>query len=428
MPVPLPVGRTATAVSAGYAHTCAVLDNGSLICWGQDLGQLGDDLPAADQTLPVAVALASDRHAVAVAAGGSQTCVIFDDGGLGCFGLDGFNQLGNGTAATTEAVAATAPAALVAGSTHARVADLTLTHETVPGALSVGAGAVVTVRVTNTGPDAATNLRVRTVRDLVSVTPLVVGQGTVDARIWSIGTLAPGASGTLIVTLRGIGPGNGGLESDVASLDAHDATPATATNTITITGGILATAAGCTIIGTAGPDRITGTNLDDIICSLAGNDRITSRGGDDLILAGNGNDIVSSGAGDDIINAGTGTTTQSAPGTRSATRSTAAPDATPPAPTESTNAATSNAEPPRGTQRLAEPASGSTITPTTTAREASPTGLPQGERLQSGRRATSFPQSRLESEHGARLPVEAAVTRSGLNDRELPLADSPVPV
>ena len=42
-PIDLGTGRTAVAVSAGGDHTCAILDNGDLKCWGRDNeGQLGD--------------------------------------------------------------------------------------------------------------------------------------------------------------------------------------------------------------------------------------------------------------------------------------------------------------------------------------------------------------------------------------------------
>ena len=41
-PVNLGPGRTARAIAAGEFHTCAILDNGSLLCWGFDAsGQLG---------------------------------------------------------------------------------------------------------------------------------------------------------------------------------------------------------------------------------------------------------------------------------------------------------------------------------------------------------------------------------------------------
>ena len=42
--VNLGTGRTATVVSTGVSHTCALLDNASVKCWGQNgRGQLGID-------------------------------------------------------------------------------------------------------------------------------------------------------------------------------------------------------------------------------------------------------------------------------------------------------------------------------------------------------------------------------------------------
>ena len=39
--VDLGIGRTASSISAGFSHICAVLDNGSLKCWGSNnYGQL----------------------------------------------------------------------------------------------------------------------------------------------------------------------------------------------------------------------------------------------------------------------------------------------------------------------------------------------------------------------------------------------------
>ena len=39
--VNLGTGRRAKAVSAGYAHTCALLDDDTLKCWGPNMGELG---------------------------------------------------------------------------------------------------------------------------------------------------------------------------------------------------------------------------------------------------------------------------------------------------------------------------------------------------------------------------------------------------
>lgn len=70
-----------------------------------------------------------------------------------------------------------------------------------------------------------------------------------------------------------------------------------------------ATGQRCTIVGTAGNDRLTGTARNDVICGLGGNDVITGLGGNDVIDGGAGNDTVSGGAGDDRIVGGSGNDT-----------------------------------------------------------------------------------------------------------------------
>ncbi|NDG47367.1 MAG: RCC1 repeat-containing protein, partial [Flavobacteriia bacterium] len=92
-------GRTAVAVSAGYEHTCAILDNGDLKCWGLDnYGQLGDGGSNTNTNAPpsTAINLGSGRTAVAVSAGYSHTCAILDNGDLKCWGYDGYGELGDG--------------------------------------------------------------------------------------------------------------------------------------------------------------------------------------------------------------------------------------------------------------------------------------------------------------------------------------------
>lgn len=59
-----------------------------------------------------------------------------------------------------------------------------------------------------------------------------------------------------------------------------------------------------TIVGTAGPDRLSGTNVRDVIVSLGGQDRISGRGGKDLLCGGRGSDLVMGGDGRDRLSGG----------------------------------------------------------------------------------------------------------------------------
>ena len=106
--VDLGTGRTAKSVSAGSSHTCAVLDDGNLKCWGSGTsGQLGDgnaiirgDEPGEmGDNLPV-VDLGTDRSARAVTAGAGQTlihtCAVLDNNSVKCWGSADVGQLGYG--------------------------------------------------------------------------------------------------------------------------------------------------------------------------------------------------------------------------------------------------------------------------------------------------------------------------------------------
>jgi Ca2+-binding RTX toxin-like protein len=57
----------------------------------------------------------------------------------------------------------------------------------------------------------------------------------------------------------------------------------------------------CTVVGTAGADRIKGTRGNDVICGLGGNDVIAGGGGIDIIEGANGNDRLSGGSGKDKL-------------------------------------------------------------------------------------------------------------------------------
>ena len=90
-------GANAASVSVGKDHACAVLNDGKLMCWGNnDSGQLGIGVTGGTARTPVGpVNLGSGRTAKAVSCGDGYTCAILDDDTLKCWGVTA-RQLGYG--------------------------------------------------------------------------------------------------------------------------------------------------------------------------------------------------------------------------------------------------------------------------------------------------------------------------------------------
>ncbi|MBI4668472.1 MAG: hypothetical protein HY747_04695, partial [Elusimicrobia bacterium] len=101
----LPNAFTAVStITAGGYHTCALLDDNTVKCWGgNQYGSLGlGDTSARgvgpnemSDNLPV-VSLGSGRTAKAIAIGLYQTCALLDDNTVKCWGYNWDGELGLG--------------------------------------------------------------------------------------------------------------------------------------------------------------------------------------------------------------------------------------------------------------------------------------------------------------------------------------------
>ena len=81
-------------IAVGGFHTCALLMDGGIKCWGANWhGQVGDDSKE-QRYLPVDV-VGLDAPAIAVAAGKYHTCALLETGGVQCWGYNLYGQLGN---------------------------------------------------------------------------------------------------------------------------------------------------------------------------------------------------------------------------------------------------------------------------------------------------------------------------------------------
>jgi alpha-tubulin suppressor-like RCC1 family protein len=96
--------RTASQLRVGLYYGCVLTQIGSVLCWGQnDSGQLGledaafrgDEANEVGPALP-AVALGTGRNAVTLATGLHHTCALLDDGRVKCWGWNYKGELGLG--------------------------------------------------------------------------------------------------------------------------------------------------------------------------------------------------------------------------------------------------------------------------------------------------------------------------------------------
>ncbi len=205
------------------------------------------------------------------------------------------------------------------GSPHrADPADLALTKSGSPNPVAAGSELTYTIRVSDNGPDPATNALVSD--DLpaeIQANSATASSGSckitgrhVDCMLGTVNTLDV-PTVTIKVTVKP--KTKPGTISNTASVSSDVADPQPANNSATATTTVIAASAApscagkpATAIGTPGNDVLAGTTKGDVIVALGGNDLIYADDRNDLICAGPGNDKVFGGPGNDLILGGGG--------------------------------------------------------------------------------------------------------------------------
>ncbi len=121
-PTPIAFYAGVTHIAYGEYHLCALLGNQTVICSGSnDHGQLGNGKTGGSYTMPVPVMNLSG--VIAIASGFQMSCALKQDGTVLCWGLNGAGQLGDGTTADhnvpTPVKGLSGAVAIAAGGYHA---------------------------------------------------------------------------------------------------------------------------------------------------------------------------------------------------------------------------------------------------------------------------------------------------------------------
>lgn len=88
----------AADIYAGWHHSCARMSSGRLLCWGSNgSGQVGAfDENDVDRKIVRPLAVGVEEPIRAVGLGARHSCIVFETGGVACWGSDSHGQLGNG--------------------------------------------------------------------------------------------------------------------------------------------------------------------------------------------------------------------------------------------------------------------------------------------------------------------------------------------
>jgi uncharacterized repeat protein (TIGR01451 family) len=215
-------------------------------------------------------------------------------------------------------------ALLVPAGSNAATADLAVDKTDSPDPVTVGAELTYTIKVTNSGPGAASGVvltdKLPNQVDLISATTSKGGCGAKGREVTcDLGTLAadpynPAATATIKVKPTKAGKITNTVTVDVGSGDTDPVKPNNSdseTTTVVAAGGGGGGGPTCagrtaTIVGTGGADTLIGRPGRDVIVARGGNDLIKGRGGNDIVCSGSGKDTAKGGSGNDRLKGGRG--------------------------------------------------------------------------------------------------------------------------
>ncbi|TCS39780.1 RCC1 domain-containing protein [Reinekea marinisedimentorum] len=84
------------SVSINTSHACALMDDGTIQCWGSNnSGQLGNG--STEETSSSSVLVSGITNAIDVKVGGGFSCALLEDASVACWGSNDSGQLGNGS-------------------------------------------------------------------------------------------------------------------------------------------------------------------------------------------------------------------------------------------------------------------------------------------------------------------------------------------
>jgi alpha-tubulin suppressor-like RCC1 family protein len=96
-PKVVPMLSGAVHIVTGESHSCALLSGGSVSCWGTDsYGQLGDGMSGKGSHNPIPTLIEGLPFVDAISVGSAHSCALLADTTVRCWGDNSFGQLGIG--------------------------------------------------------------------------------------------------------------------------------------------------------------------------------------------------------------------------------------------------------------------------------------------------------------------------------------------